>query len=175
MHLSFDQFDRCAKSERFFWKRNPPLFFLSFCRRLKTEMVSSFPFFFPSTSTWQHLWTLHGQPSQTKHMQTSFKQSFHCSTIPCAPHTTTPTTAECSLLPPLSRRFIFPSFNDRHLVIHDRHLDHSRSPLGPPRKRLFQWYSLCGRHSHDAVPPAGWERWPEDDACDDLLKSVDFR
>ena len=48
-----------------------------------------------------------------------------------------------------------PSFNDRHLVIHDRHLDHSRPPLGPPRKRLFQWYSLCGRHSHDAIPPAG--------------------
>ena len=48
-----------------------------------------------------------------------------------------------------------PSFNDRHLVIHDRHLDHSRPPLRPPRKRLFQWYSLCGRHSHDAIPPAG--------------------
>ena len=93
-------------------------------------------FFFPLLLSFyfytrQHLWTLHGQPSQTKHMQTSFKQSFHCSTFPCAPHTTTPTTAECSLLPPPSRRFIFLrsttatwSFTIATWIIHDRHLDH---------------------------------------------------
>ena len=106
-----------------FFEERSTTFFLSFCRRLKTEMVSSFPFFFPSTST--HDSTCGHSTDNKVKPNTYRRRSSNSSTVPLfhVPHTP-------PHQPPPSVRCCRHQVVDSSSFVQRPPLGHSRSPLG---------------------------------------------